>query len=217
MTDIDSPALVAWIDRCAEQIHENRDLLSDLDSSTGDADHGSNLDRGFTAVSQTLPALGGEVPADLLKSTGMTLVDTIGGSSGALYGTLFLRMARSVGPDASTITREDLAEALAAGAEGIAQRGRVSVGDKTMYDALAPAVDALKAALANDATLCGALQQAAQAAERGRDQTADLVARRGRSSYTGERSLGAVDPGSASMAIIIRAAADTLGSDMVTR
>ena len=148
-------------------------------------------------------------PAALLKQTGMTLVSSVGGASGALYGTFFLRMAGTAGT-ADGIDQAGFAAALRAGVEGIVARGKAEAGDKTMYDALAPAVDALDAAMAGD-DFSGALRAAADAAAAGRDATTPLLARKGRASYLGERSVGHQDPGATSAALLVAAAADTLG------
>jgi len=187
--------LTAWLTRFAELVHEHRDELTALDSAIGDADHGSNMDRGMAAV---VAALAEAPPADaaaVLKRTGATLVSKVGGASGPLYGTLFLRMAGSA--DAG------FAASLRAGFEGVLARGKAEPGDKTMVDALGPACDVLDAG--------GSLAQAAQAAADGRDATVPLVARKGRASYLGERSAGHADPGATSTALLLQAAAETLG------
>jgi dihydroxyacetone kinase-like protein len=138
----------------------------------------------------------------LCKQVGMTLVKSVGGASGPLYGTFFLRMAPAMGAESA-----DFAAALRAGVEGVVQRGRAEAGDKTMFDALAPALDALDAALASGADLAKALAEATAAAEKGRDATESMVARKGRASYLGQRSVGHVDPGATSAALLIGAAA----------
>jgi dihydroxyacetone kinase-like protein len=148
-------------------------------------------------------------PGALLKQTGMTLVSTVGGASGPLYGTFFLRMATAIG-DTDPIDQKVFAAALRAGVEGVVARGKAEAGDKTMYDALAPAVDALDAALGGEDTT-GALQAAADAAAQGRDATVPMLARKGRASYLGERSVGHQDPGATSATLLLQAAADTLG------
>lgn len=206
---IDVAALDAWVHECARVIAANRDHLSELDSATGDADHGANLDRGFAAVVAALAAEPPDSAAELLKLVGMTLVDTIGGSSGALYGTFFLRMAVTA-RDSHAFDAVALARAVRAGADGVAQRGGVRVGDKTMFDALAPAADALEAGLARGRGRADLLGSAAVAAEAGRDATVPMRARKGRASYLGDRSIGHADAGASSMALIVRAAADTL-------
>ncbi len=205
METIDSAGLIRWIEECARQVADHEDSLCDLDAASGDADHGSNLARGFAAVRDAVASLSDVTPAAVLKNSGMTLVDTIGGSSGALYGTFFLRMAKSVGT-AETLDAPMVVEMLRAGAGGVAERGRVQLGDKTLYDALAPAVDQLTRVVANGSSLAEAFNAAAQAAEDGRDGTADMIARKGRASYLGERSRGHMDAGAASMALIVRAA-----------
>lgn len=208
---VDVRALKEWLRESARRIATDEDVLSELDSSSGDADHGFNMSRGFAAVVDVISVGSAARPGDLLKDAGLTLVDTIGGSSGALYGTLFLRMARASG-DADVLDAPALVDVLRAGAQGVAERGKVATGDKTMYDALAPAVEALDAAVAHGRSMSEALHAAAEAAEAGRDATVAMVARRGRSSYVGERSVGHADAGATSMAMLIRAAATTLGS-----
>jgi dihydroxyacetone kinase-like protein len=199
---MDLDRLNAWIREFAWLISENAQYLSDLDAAIGDADHGINMNRGMTAV---VAALDEAPPADagaLCKQVGMTLVKSVGGASGPLYGTFFLRMAPAMGADSA-----DFAAALRAGVEGVVQRGRAEAGDKTMFDALAPALDALDAALASDSDLAGGLTEAAAAAEKGRDATGSMVARKGRASYLGQRSVGHLDPGATSAALLIGAAA----------
>jgi dihydroxyacetone kinase-like protein len=208
MTDstVDLDTLIAWIREFARVIDENAQLLSDLDAAIGDADHGINMERGMTAV---LGALDEAAPTDmsaLCKQVGMTLVKSVGGASGPLYGTLFLRMATPLGAT-DGVAATDFAAALRAGVEGVVQRGRAESGDKTMYDALAPALDALDAALASGADLSKALSDAAAAAQSGRDATESMVARKGRASYLGQRSVGHQDPGATSSAMLIAAAA----------
>jgi dihydroxyacetone kinase-like protein len=207
---VDVAAIRRWIERFAAEVHENRAELTELDSAIGDADHGANLDRGFAAV---LAALEEDSPAELsglLKRVGMTLVSTVGGASGPLYGTFFLRMAAAAG-DTPSLDGAGLAGALRAGLGGIVARGKAVPGDKTMLDALTPAVDALDAALEAGRPLGESLRAAATAANQGRDATTPLIARKGRASYLGERSAGHQDPGATSMALLITAAADTLG------
>jgi dihydroxyacetone kinase-like protein len=210
-TSIDTAALVRWVSEFARTIIANKETLSELDSSIGDADHGANMERGMTAVSALLEApASGARPGDFLKAVGMTIVSKVGGSSGALYGTIFLRMARSAGAS-ETLDAGEFARALRAGLEGVVDRGKVKAGDKTMYDALAPAVDALDAGLASGAPLGDALKLATSAAESGRDATVTMRARKGKSSYLGDKSVGSQDPGATSVTMLVAAAADTLG------
>jgi dihydroxyacetone kinase-like protein len=199
-----------WLRAFADAITENADELTALDSAIGDADHGANMRRGMTAVVGKLDVAPDAPPATLLKTAGMTLVSTVGGASGPLYGTLFLRMATSAG-DRSELDAAAFAAALRAGLEGVLARGKAQVGDKTMVDALTPALDALDAALADGASLGDGLRAAAAAAEKGAEDTVPLVARKGRASYLGERSAGHRDPGATSTALLLDAAASTLG------
>ena len=206
---VDVEALDRWIREFAGQIAANKELLTQLDSAIGDADHGANMDRGMTAV---VAALDGSTPASaaaLLKQVGMTLVSTVGGASGPLYGTFFLRMATASG-EVTSLDGPAFAKALRAGLEGVVARGKAEAGDKTMYDALAPAVEALDSALSGAAPLSEALRAATRAAEGGRDATIPMLARKGRASYLGERSVGHQDPGATSATLLVAAAATAL-------
>ncbi|GAA1848577.1 dihydroxyacetone kinase subunit DhaL [Pseudonocardia ailaonensis] len=193
----------------ARLVHEHAGELTALDSAIGDADHGSNLDRGMTAVANALDAEEFGSVSALFKKVGMTLVGTVGGASGPLYGTLFLRIGSAAG-EVATLDPEALAKALRAGLEGVVARGRPEAGDKTMFDALSPALDALDAALSSGATLQDALARASEAADAGRDATTPMLARKGRASYLGERSVGHQDPGATSTALLIKATLTTL-------
>jgi dihydroxyacetone kinase-like protein len=213
MTDVvDVTALTRWMRRFADLVAEHRDELTALDAAIGDADHGTNMDRGMKAVVGALDAAPPAAAGALLKQVGMTLVRTVGGASGPLYGTFFLRMASAVGDDAGPVPAEALVKAFRAGLDGVVARGRAEAGDKTMFDALAPAVDALDRELARSGNLAAALAAATAAAEAGRDATTPLHARKGRASYLGERSVGHQYPGATSSALLIVAAAATLPS-----
>jgi dihydroxyacetone kinase-like protein len=208
--NLDTTLVIGWLREFARLITENAQYLSDLDAAVGDADHGINMERGMTAV---MAALDEEPPADLpalFKKVGMTLVSSVGGASGPLYGTLFLRMGPAFGADVAGAA--EFAKALRAGVDGVVARGRAEAGDKTMFDALAPALDALDGALAAGSDLAAALQQAAAAADGGRDATESMVARKGRASYLGQRSVGHIDPGATSSAMLITAAATAFGA-----
>jgi phosphoenolpyruvate---glycerone phosphotransferase subunit DhaL len=199
-----------WVRAFAATVAENKEYLTELDSAIGDADHGINMNRGMQAVLGKLDA--GE-PADvgtLLKTVGMTLVSTVGGASGPLYGTLFLEMGKSAAGK-SELSDEDWADALAAGVAGVQRRGKAELGDKTMVDALVPAVEAVRSALAGGATLDEALRRSAEAAQAAMTATIPLVARKGRASYLGERSANHQDPGATSSWLLLRTAAETLG------
>lgn len=204
-------SLVDWLGAFRTVVTEQRAYLTELDSAIGDADHGANMARGMAAVMEKLDAGVPPTADELFKSVGMTLVTSVGGASGPLYGTFFLRMGMTAGAVAE-FDGPALAAALRAGLDGIVQRGKAEAGDKTMFDALSPALDALDAALASGAEIPTAVATAADAAEAGRDATEPLVARKGRASYLGERSAGHLDPGAASSALLIRTLADTLGT-----
>jgi len=210
---VDAAALGRWIREFAHRVSEQKDQLTALDSAIGDADHGANMDRGLTAVVAALDANPPAGAAALLKATGMTLVSTVGGASGPLYGTLFLRMAGPAGAAGDgPLDPVTFAASLRAGLDGVVARGKAVAGDKTMFDALAPACDALEAALAGGAPLAEALAEAAKAADAGRDATTPMLARKGRASYLGERSIGHQDPGATSVALLVAAAVATLGA-----
>jgi phosphoenolpyruvate---glycerone phosphotransferase subunit DhaL len=207
---VTTAAFDAWVRRYAELIAQERDHLTELDAAIGDADHGANMDRGMKAAVVALDdtRLSGAGP--LLSKVGMTLVSTIGGASGPLYGTLFLRIGATLG-DVAEASPEQLAAAFRAGLDGVVARGKAVAEDKTMYDALAPAVDALEAGLKDGLTLTVALDRARQAADAGREATITMLARKGRASYLGERSVGHQDPGATSVALLVSATANTLG------
>jgi dihydroxyacetone kinase-like protein len=200
--------VVAWVRLLAERLHAEKEYLTDLDSAIGDADHGINMDRGFTAVMAKLPALPtGDVGA-FLKGVGMTLVSTVGGASGPLYGTFFLQLGGGTAGKAD-IELGDFATAMEAGIAGIQRLGKAEPGDKTMLDALLPARDALRGGLDRGDAPADALAAAVAAAEQGMLATIPLVARKGRASYLGERSAGHQDPGATSSHLLLKAAADT--------
>lgn len=201
--------LVGWLSRFREHVTEKQGYLTELDSAIGDADHGSNMTRGMTAVMEKLGAATPSAADELFKSVGMTLVTSVGGASGPLYGTFFLRMGMTAGP-ATSFDGAALSAALRAGLEGVVARGKAEAGDKTMFDAMAPALDAWDESLGSGADAAAAASAAFAAAEIGRDATEPLVARKGRASYLGERSAGHLDPGATSTALLFQALAETL-------
>lgn len=206
---ISTSTLSRWFDRAADALTAEADLLTELDSAIGDADHGTNMTRGFDAVRESVLT---SAPADvqgLLKAVGMTLVTKVGGASGSLYGTFFLDMSRNT-PATGEIRAGELETALQAGLAGVIGRGHAHVGDKTMVDALEPAINAFSLALARGIDVAEASRAAASAAREGRDSTGPLLARKGRASYLGDRSVGHVDPGSASATILLTALSETL-------
>jgi dihydroxyacetone kinase-like protein len=199
--------LVHWLERWQDLVHRDRDHLTQLDAAIGDADHGLNMDRGLAAVVAALHP-GPPPTADLLgRSVGMTLVSTVGGASGPLYGTFFLRFGSAAGP-VEELDAAGLARALRAGVEGVVARGRGDQGDKTMLDALLPAVAAFEGAVGSGPAAAAATALAE--ARSGRDATIPMIARKGRASYLGERSVGHLDPGAASAALLVEALADVL-------
>jgi len=204
----DVEALDGWIREFARLVAEQRDELIRIESSIGDGDHGSNLQRGMTAVVAALDETQPLDAAALLKKVGMTLVSKVGGASGPLYGTLFLRMAGAAQGD--LLDPAAFGAALRGGVVGVQERGKAEPGDKTMLDALLPACSALDAAVEGGAGMAEALAAAAAAARDGRDSTVPMLARKGRASYLGERSVGHQDPGATSAALLLQAAESAL-------
>ncbi|SDC49813.1 dihydroxyacetone kinase subunit DhaL [Actinokineospora iranica] len=204
----DAAAVAAAIRAAAAVITTHRDELVRLDQAIGDADHGENLERGFGFV---VSSLDGEVPDNpgaVLKLVATTLISKVGGAAGPLYGTAFLRAATALG-DAPVLTPESVAAALRAAVGGVVARGKAEVGDKTMVDALTPAADAAEQTAAVAGELAEVLRAAADAAEAGAESTVPLIARKGRASYLGERSVGHLDPGARSSALLLRSFADS--------
>jgi dihydroxyacetone kinase-like protein len=205
---IDAGFLLRWLDTATSAIDRESAYLSELDSPIGDADHGGNMRRGFlsarTAVGQEPP----DTPGGVLVAVGRHLISTVGGASGPLYGTLLRRAGKELG-DERAVTAARLRDALRAGVDGVAQLGGAAPGDKTMLDALFPALDALTEALDGGGPAEQALAAAAQAADKGAEATTPLRARKGRASYLGDRSIGHQDPGATSAALLITALADT--------
>ncbi|PPG54931.1 dihydroxyacetone kinase subunit L [Rathayibacter sp. AY1E9] len=205
---LDAAWATAWIRRAAESIAEHRVELITLDRAIGDGDHGENMDRGFQAVVAKLDAAPEQgVPADVLKLVATTLISTVGGASGPLFGTAFLKASAAVAGEVA-LEGADVAALLAAARDGIVLRGKAEVGDKTMVDAWTPAVDAAAAAAEEGAAPADVLAAAAEAAQSGAESTDPLVARKGRASYLGERAIGHRDPGSVSTVLLLRAAAE---------
>ncbi|MBP8291901.1 MAG: dihydroxyacetone kinase subunit L [Caldilineaceae bacterium] len=201
--------IARWMQLYAARVAAAKDLLTELDAAIGDADHGINMDRGFGEVLLRLPELARQDMSALLKGIGMTLLSKVGGASGPLYGTLFLRMAQGAGGH-DALTVDEFVAGLEAGIAGIQQRGSARPGEKTMVDALLPAMDSLRSGLAAGASLAGALTAAAEAAEAGMEATVAMQAAKGRASYLGPRSIGHQDPGATSAWMLVQAAAETL-------
>ncbi|GAB3557506.1 dihydroxyacetone kinase subunit DhaL [Arthrobacter alkaliphilus] len=201
---------VDWLTLSARRIAEHREELIALDRAIGDSDHGENMDRGFQAVMEKLAQSPPETPGAALKLAAMALMSKVGGAAGPLYGTAYLRAATALG-ESTDIDAAALAGALTAARDGIVARGKAVLGDKTMVDAWSPAVEAADEVLAAGGDAVAVLAAAAEAAEVGAVTTDPLVARKGRASYLGERSAGHRDPGAASSALLLRAAATAAG------
>jgi len=210
-----SVGLIArWMERAADLVEENRDYLTRLDAALGDADHGINMSRGFKKVLAVLSKNRPREPAGLLKAVAMALMSSVGGAAGPLYGTFFLKASSA----ASTMNENEplannAAALMRAGLEGVVERGRAQAGDKTMVDALVPAVKALERCAGEGNTLDEALSAAADAAEQGMKDTVPMTARRGRASYLGERSVGHQDPGATSAWLLVKAFLEAAASD----
>src|SRR4051795_3798014 len=204
-TAVRAATVNAWMTEAAAAVRAQRDYLTQLDAAIGDGDHGTNMDRGFTAVEKALAGQNGDLPPGrLLIVAGKTLVSTVGGASGPLWGSALRAAGRSLGA-AEQFDGEALATALDAALAAVVDLGAAAPGDKTMVDALAPATAALREQLASGASIAEAVDAAAGAAEQGAAATVPMQARKGRASYLGERSIGHQDPGATSAALILRA------------
>jgi dihydroxyacetone kinase-like protein len=202
---VDAATVTRWLEGSAVSLHEQRDYLTQLDAAIGDADHGTNMDRGFASVVAKLGELDGSTPpGKMLVAAGSTLVSTVGGASGPLWGTALRRAGRSIG-DGATFDGAELATALEAALDGVVELGAAQPGDKTMVDALEPAVRAVRSHVDAGSSAEDAVAAAAAAAEAGMQATVPLQASKGRASYLGERSIGHQDPGATSTALILRA------------
>ena len=205
---ISRDAILDWLKAFAATINENAAYLTQLDSDIGDGDHGANMNRGMQAVLTTLPGIADKDIGSIFKTVGMKLVSTVGGASGPLYGTMFMQMGNATAGKME-LTLDDWVAAMQAGYEGVVMRGKAQPGDKTMIDALAPGLNALKAERDNGASMPNALNASASAARQGMAATIPLVARKGRASYLGERSAGHQDPGATSACYLLETAAET--------
>ena len=206
---LDAAWACRWVELAAADVAEQRDYLVDLDRAIGDGDHGENMDRGFKAA---LEALGQAEPAsvaEVLKTVAKTLMSTVGGAAGPLYGTAFLRASKAAGD--GELDAAGVAAIIEGALGGIQARGKATTGEKTMVDAWTPALDAARAAAESGADAVATLQAAATAAEAGAAATEPLRATKGRASYLGERSIGHLDPGAVSTSLILRAAARAAG------
>jgi dihydroxyacetone kinase-like protein len=208
---IDHTAILDWMRRFAAEVEEHRAELVRLDTAIGDGDHGTNMHRGMQKVMEKLDGAEGDDIGATLKTVGMALVSSVGGAAGPLYGTLFLQMGGAAS-GASTLDTAAWADALDAGVKGVQMRGKAVAGDKTMVDALLPAVEALRTAQADGVGPAEAASRSAAAAEEGMKATIPLEARKGRASYLGPRSIGHQDPGATSTHLLLRSASEAFAS-----
>ena len=200
--------VLRWLTALQRVYAENRELLTDLDRAIGDADHGTNMDRGFTAVQAELSAHPSADLRSIFQTVATVLIRTVGGAAGPLYGTFFLRVATACAGK-SELAAADLVALFQAGNEGVQQRGKALPGDKTMVDALLPAVDAMRNAFERGNSLAEILERGAAAAEAGMLATVPMQARKGRASYLGARSIGHQDPGATSSYLLLKTALDS--------
>ncbi len=205
---ISKQQILQWVNAYASVISENKELLTRLDSEIGDADHGASMDRGFQAVVAKLLTVVEQDIGTLFKTVGMTLVSTMGGASGPLYGTLFMQMSMGT-TGKQELSLAEFASAFETGVKGVQMRGKANLGDKTMLDSLLPAVDALNAGVTNGSGFDTTLQVAERAAYKGMLDTIPIIARKGRASYLGERAIGHQDPGATSSYLLVKTAADS--------
>lgn len=205
-TVLDAAFFLRWVAEAAAEMERSAGRLTELDSAIGDADHGTNMTRGFSAASAAVRKDPPGTPGAVLTTAGRTLISKVGGASGPLYGTALRRAGKALGTD-GTVTAEQVGDALLAALDGVRALGGAATGDKTMVDALVPAVEAYGAALGTGAGAAGALRAAATAAQEGAAATIPLLARKGRASYLGERSIGHQDPGATSTALLLGALA----------
>ena len=203
--------IYGWLERYAGIVAEQKKYLTGLDAAIGDGDHGINMDRGFQTVLVKLAPVRDKDAGTLLKTTGMALVGSVGGAGGPLYGTFFLRAGAALDGKAE-VSDKDLVGALEAGLKGVVERGKANRNDKTMVDALAPAIERARQNVDEGAPLEEALAAAADAAEEGMKATIPLKALKGRASYLGDRSIGHQDPGATSSYLMLRALSDSLAS-----
>jgi dihydroxyacetone kinase-like protein len=201
--------IVTWLESMGAVLLANKEYLTELDAAIGDADHGINMARGFTKVLEKLPTVADKDIGNIMKTTGMTLISSVGGASGPLYGTFFLRAGMATAAK-EELNGEDLLQMLQAGMDGIVQRGRAKLEDKTMIDVWSPALDALRGALDSGQPLLAAVEATVTAAEQGLAATIPLQAKKGRASYLGERSIGHQDPGATSSYLMLKTLLETM-------
>ncbi|MEL5408351.1 dihydroxyacetone kinase subunit DhaL [Serratia nevei] len=203
--------VVDWLMRCGEVFSRERDFLTRLDTEIGDADHGLNMNRGFNKVVEKLPSVADKDIGFILKNTGMTLLSSVGGASGPLFGTFFIRAAQAANAKQS-LDLAELQQMMQEGVEGVVMRGKAEPGDKTMCDVWWPVVESLGQSAQQNLSMAEALQRAADSAERAVESTITMQARKGRASYLGERSIGHQDPGATSVMLMMKTLAEVAGS-----
>ncbi|HCD7746207.1 TPA: dihydroxyacetone kinase ADP-binding subunit DhaL [Serratia marcescens] len=203
--------VVDWLMRCGEVFSRERDFLTQLDTEIGDADHGLNMNRGFNKVVEKLPSVADKDIGFILKNTGMTLLSSVGGASGPLFGTFFIRAAQAANAKQS-LDLAELHQVMQEGVEGVVMRGKAEQGDKTMCDVWWPVVESLGQSAQQNLSVAEALQRAADSAERAVESTITMQARKGRASYLGERSIGHQDPGATSVMLMMKTLAEVAGS-----
>ncbi|MGP0881760.1 dihydroxyacetone kinase subunit DhaL [Serratia sp. CY71090] len=203
--------VVDWLMRCGEVFSRERDFLTQLDTEIGDADHGLNMNRGFNKVVEKLPSVADKDIGFILKNTGMTLLSSVGGASGPLFGTFFIRAAQAANAKQS-LDLAELHQMMQEGVEGVVMRGKAEPGDKTMCDVWWPVVESLGQSAQQNLSVAEALQRAADSAERAVESTITMPARKGRASYLGERSIGHQDPGATSVMLMMKTLAEVAGS-----
>ncbi|MUG93797.1 dihydroxyacetone kinase subunit L [Scytonema sp. UIC 10036] len=203
--------ILEWLQHFTDEIEKNKDYLTELDAAIGDADHGINMDRGFKKVISQLPTVADKDIGSLLKTVSMTLISSVGGASGPLYGTLFLRASTAV-TGKEELSDRDLLAMLQAGLDGVVQRGKAQLGDKTMLDVLSPAIAAFQQAISEGKNSIQGMQEAVAAGERGMGDTTPMLAKKGRASYLGERSVGHQDPGATSSYLMLKSLYEVLKS-----
>ncbi|MBW4646292.1 MAG: dihydroxyacetone kinase subunit L [Goleter apudmare HA4340-LM2] len=204
--------ILKWLQTFADEIEQHKDYLTELDAAIGDADHGINMDRGFKKVNTQLPSLADKDIGSILKTVSMTLISSVGGASGPLYGTWFLRASTPV-TGKQELTEQDLLNLLQAGLDGVLQRGKAQLGDKTMVDVLSPAVVAFGQAVGEGKSTLEALHLVVVAAEQGMQETTPMLAKKGRASYLGARSIGHQDPGATSACLMLKCLLDSTSSN----
>ncbi|EMF8048724.1 dihydroxyacetone kinase subunit DhaL [Serratia marcescens] len=203
--------VVDWLMRCGEVFSRERDFLTRLDTEIGDADHGLNMNRGFNKVVEKLPSVADKDIGFILKNTGMTLLSSVGGASGPLFGTFFIRAAQAANAKQS-LDLPELHQMMQEGVEGVVMRGKAEPGDKTMCDVWWPVVESLGQSAQQNLSVAEALQRAADSAEWAVESTITMQARKGRASYLGERSIGHQDPGATSVMLMMKTLAEVAGS-----